>query len=294
MKSSSAAFFPLSSGARSAPRSSAKLSGRKPSSLASRREGLIRVGLGLIAPALILAAWNVALWLDLVSPQVLPPIDAILANLLDLARSDDLANHVLVSFRRVALGFAAGASLGLLFGGAMGLSRGFDRLMRPTFMIIAQIPVLGWLPILMLLLGIGEAAKLVLIAKASFVPVALTTLNGIRDVPPALVEVTRIYRFTRWQLIRKVIAPATLPPVFTGLRSGLTQAWLSLVAVELLASTEGLGYLMVWSRQLFQLDVMVAVMIVIGAIGFTMDRLLSGGEALLRRRYGQLGGGGKD
>jgi sulfonate transport system permease protein len=207
----------------------------------------------------------------------------------DLAATGDLSSNLVFSFARVAIGFALGAVAGLGLGAAMGLSPTVDRLLRPTFMIVSQVPVLGWLPLLMLLLGIGEALKIAIIALAAFTPVTLNTLNGIRNVPEKLVEVARIYGFTRWQLIRKVVAPSTVPPVFTGLRFGLTHAWHALVAVELLASTEGLGYLMVWSRQLFQLDVMMAVILVIGAVGFGMDKVLAGGEALLNRRYGGAG-----
>ena len=155
-----------------------------------------------------------------------------------------------------------------------------------TFLAIAQIPILAWLPFFMLLLGIGEALKIVLVAKAVFTPVTLGTCAGIRAVPERYLELARVLGLSRARTLRNVVLPAALPQLFSGFRYGLTHAWLSLVAVELLASFEGVGYLMVYSRQLFQLDVMVAVMLVIALIGLLLDRALAFGEARLSRRFG--------
>jgi sulfonate transport system permease protein len=252
----------------------------------ARRERVYRLFLAILGPLALLLLWHFAVRWALLPVQILPAPEAVARSLVDLATSGRLASNLAISVRRVALGFLIGAGAGLLLGSAMGLSAKADRFLRPTFLVISQIPVLGWLPFLMLLLGIGEALKIVIIAKAAFTPVTLNTLNGFRAVPSHYLEVARIYRFSPWQLLGKVMLPAAFPPIFTGLRYGLTHSWLSLVAVELLASTEGVGYLMVWSRQLFQLDTMIAMMVVIGVIGYLMDRLLSAAEALVLRRYG--------
>jgi sulfonate transport system permease protein len=135
----------------------------------------------------------------------------------------------------------------------------------------------------MLLVGIGEPLKILVIAKAAFVPVAFNTLAGIRSVPPVYVEVGALFRFSRRQLLRKVVLPAAIPPIFTGLRYGLTHAWNALVAVELLASAEGLGYLLVWGRQMFWLDTMMVAMLMIGIIGFVLDRGMAIVESRLQR-----------
>ena len=93
----------------------------------------------------------------------------------------------------------------------------------------------------------------------------------------------RAFRFNRRQLLRKVVLPAAVPPIFAGVRYGLTQSWLALVAVELLASSEGLGYLLVWGRQMFWLDTVIVAMVVIGIVGFVMDRTLRAVETRLQR-----------
>jgi sulfonate transport system permease protein len=175
------------------------------------------------------------------------------------------------------LAAAAGAA------GAMGLSHTVEDYAKPLFTAFAQVPTLGWIPFLMLLVGIGEPLKMLVIAKAAFVPVTLNTHGGIRAVPAQFREVGALYRFTRWQTLRKIVLPAAVPPIFTGFRYGLTHAWNALVAVELLASAEGLGYLLVWGRQMFWLDTMMAAMVIIGLVGFALDRIMAWAEARLQR-----------
>ena len=153
--------------------------------------------------------------------------------------------------------------------------------MLPTFNALVQIPVLAWLPFVLLLVGIGEALKIILIAKAALVPVTLNTLQGFRQASPALREVGRVYGYTRRQEVLEIVLPLATPTLFTGLRLGFTKAWLSLVVVELVASSEGLGYLIV-GRQLFQLDLVMAA--VVGcAIGYAIDRALDWTETKLIR-----------
>ncbi len=133
---------------------------------------------------------------------------------------------------------------------------------------------------MLLLVGIGEPLKYILIAKAALVPIALNTLQGFRQVPDALREVGPVYGYSRRQEVLEVVLPHGAPTLFTGVRLGFTKAWLSLVVVELVASSEGLGYLIVYGRQLFQLDLVMAAVIVVGAIGYAIDRLLERSSAM--------------
>jgi sulfonate transport system permease protein len=131
--------------------------------------------------------------------------------------------------------------------------------------------------------GVGEPLKYILIAHAALVPVTLSTMQGIRQTPPALDEAARVFAYTRWQRIAHVMLPAAVPTLATGVRLAFTKAWLALVVVELVASSEGLGYLIVYGRQLFQLDLVMASVVIVGAIGFAINRLLDALEARLRR-----------
>jgi sulfonate transport system permease protein len=242
-----------------------------------------RVLLGLLFPLAALLAWTLSArngWLPI---QILPEPELVYQTLAEMVASGELAQNLGISLTRVLYGFAAGALAGLALGALMGLSPTVEDYVKPLLTAIAQVPVIGWVPLLILMAGIGETMKIIVIAKAAFVPVVLNTLSGIRNIPPSYFEVARTFRFTRFQLLRRLVIPGATAPIFTGIRYGLTKAWTALVAVELLASSEGLGYLLVWGRQMFWLDVVIAAMVVIGVIGFLMDRLLNTAELRLQR-----------
>jgi sulfonate transport system permease protein len=245
--------------------------------------GLRRVASALIFPAALLLVWLTACLLDLVPAQILPDPRLVLATFREFYETGDLAYHARISLIRVVQGFALGAGAGLVLGISMGLSRRVRELVEPLFLALAQVPPLGWIPLVMLLVGIDEALKVIIIAKAALIPVTINTCKGILNVPRNYKEVGEVLTFGRWQTLTKILAPASIPTVFTGIRYGLTNAWLALVAVELLASSEGLGYLMVWGRQLFQLDLVIMAMIVVGVIGFVLDWSLGLVERRLQR-----------
>lgn len=269
--------FDISSGARETPTppqrsvAAAKLTKARPSLV------------GWIVPSILLVAWAVASHKQWIAPQILPAPAAVAQTLLDQVKTGDLFLNFGISLARVAGGFALGGLIGVGVGVAMGLSSRVEQYLLPLFNAISQVPVLGWLPLAMMLLGIGESLKVVIIAHAALVPIAINTLQGIRNVPQNYLDVARTFKFSNRQLLRKVVFPASVPSVFVGVRYGLTQAWLSLVTVELLASSEGLGFMIVWGRQLFQLDLVLAAIIVVGVVGLLLDKGLERIEARLLR-----------
>lgn len=244
---------------------------------------LWRLSAGLIVPLAALALWQASASTGWLPPQVLPAPQEVLSLLLAMAASGELWEHTAISLLRVAGGFALGAAAGLALGIAMGVSRRVEACVGPLFTAVAQIPPLGWVPLLMMLVGIDNTLKVLVIAKAAFIPLVVNTVKGIRSVPVAHLEVGRVFGFGPWTLLTRVILRAAVPPIFTGVRNGMTNAWLALVAVELLASSEGLGYLMLWGRQLFQLDLVLVAILVVGTIGFVLDRVLEVVEARLQR-----------
>ncbi|MEQ5842707.1 ABC transporter permease [Paraburkholderia acidicola] len=236
-----------------------------------------------LLPAALFALWSIGCERGWIAPQILPPPERVYDTFIELARSGDLVSNTLISLQRVLLGFGAGTLVGFAIGAALGLSRTLEAYVLPSFNAIVQIPVLGWLPFLLLLVGVGEPLKYILIAHAALVPVTLSTLQGFRQTPPVLDEVARVFKYNRWQRIVYLVLPAAVPTLATGIRLAFTKAWLALVVVELVASSEGLGYLIVYGRQLFQLDLVMASVVVVGAIGLAMNRLLDALEARLRR-----------
>ena len=243
-----------------------------------------------LLPLTLLGLWYLGVEQGWLSEQVLPPPAYVYDTLSDLFASGDLWINAAASLQRVVVGFALGGAIGVALGLAMGLSKTVEDYLLPTFNAIVQIPVLGWLPFALLLFGIGEPLKYVLIAKAALVPITLCTLQAFKQAPQGLLEAGRAYGFSRWQSVIFIVLPAAVPTLFTGLRLGFTKAWLSLVVVELVASSEGLGYLIVYGRQLFQLDLVMAAVVVVGAIGLVIDRGFDYAERRLNRGRAPVAG----
>ena len=243
-----------------------------------------------LLPLLLLGLWYLGVERGWLSEQVLPPPAYVYQALSDLVVSGDLGLNAAASLQRVVVGFSLGALLGVALCLAMGLSRTLEDYLLPTFNALVQIPVLGWLPFALLLFGIGETLKYVLIAKAALVPITLCTLQAFRQAPKGLLEVGRTYGFSRRQSVTSIVLPAAIPTLFTGFRLGFTKAWLSLVVVELVASSEGLGYLIVYGRQLFQLDLVMAAVVIVGALGLLIDRSFDYAQKRLDRGRPTVGG----
>lgn len=239
--------------------------------------------LPLMLPLALLLASQIAAAKAWLAPQILPSPQTVWLTFLDLVASGDIATGLLISLRRILVGFAIGATAGLGVGIALGRSARLEQYVGPSLRAVAQVPSLGWLPFFMLLFGIGETLNYVVIAKACFVPIALNTAAGIRNLPVPYVEVARVLRLRPSTLVFRLILPGALPTIFSGVRLALSHAWIAMVVVEMLAGTAGVGYMMTWGRTLFQLDIVIVGMIVIGIIGFLMDAGLRHVERRLQR-----------
>jgi sulfonate transport system permease protein len=244
---------------------------------------LSRVLLPWLLPLTLLGLWYLGTERGWLSEQVLPPPAYVYQTLAELFSNGDLWLNASASLQRVLVGFMIGSGLGIGLGLAMGLSRTVEDYLLPSFNALVQIPVLGWMPFALLVFGIGEPLKYVLIAHAALVPVTLCTLQAFYQAPKRLLEVGQAYGFSRRQIVTDIVLPSAIAPIFTGLRLGFTKAWLSLVVVELLASSEGLGYLIAYGRQLFQLDLVMAAVVIVGAVGLLIDRGFEFGERRLNK-----------
>ena len=247
-----------------------------------RTRSPVRRWLGLIPPLLVLLLGELAVRQGWVSRNLLPAPSDVLRTLLELA-SQGLATHVLASTMRVAAGFALGATLALITGAAVGLSRQTEALLDPSFQALRASPSLAWVPLLLLWLGIDEASKIVLIAIGAFFPVYMGVSSGFRDIDRKLMEVGHMYGLGPLALVRRVMFPAALPPVFTGLRNGLSLAWMFMVAAELIAATKGLGYLLTDGRETSRADIVLAAIVLLALVGKLSDSAMQHIEQRLLR-----------
>lgn len=242
---------------------------------------LLRVFQSLILPLTVLTAWWITSAYEVLPANILPSPIAVVQTAHDLWVSGEISSNVGISLWRVVRGGAIGLTVGLALGLALGFSPAVDSWIGPLFRTIAQIPSIALIPLLMMLLGIDDKLKLFIMAKACVIPLALVTADGIRNISKTYLEVGAVLRLRRWTLIRRIVLPGALPSIFVGIRQGLAGVWVSLVAVEVLASAEGIGYLMTWGRLIFQLDVVLVCVAIIGLVGFILDFSLRKIEARL-------------
>ncbi|MCD5989167.1 ABC transporter permease [Pseudomonas sp. CDFA 553] len=232
---------------------------------------------GLVLPLLIIVFLEIIVRIGWLPPYQMPAPSEIALTLGDLA-DGPLWKHISASLLRVLIGFAIGTSLALIFAAWVGLSREAEAYLEPTFAGLRSIPSLAWVPLLLLWLGIDETSKIVLIAIGAFFPVYLNGVAAIRNIDRKLVEVGQMYGFSRGRLTRRILLPAALPGLFTGLRSGMSLAWMFLVAAELIAATKGLGYLLSDGRETSRPDIVLAAIIVLAVLGKISDGILAGLE----------------
>lgn len=235
---------------------------------------------GLALPIAIIVLLEIVVRTGWLPSYQMPAPSEVALTLAELA-DGALWKHIGASLLRVLSGFVVGAGLGLIFAAWVGLSREAEAYLEPTFAGLRSIPSLAWVPLLLLWLGIGETSKVVLIAIGAFFPVYLNGVAAIRGIDRKWVEVGQMYGFGRRRLIRRILLPAALPGLFTGLRSGMSLAWMFLVAAELIAATKGLGYLLSDGRETSRPDIVLAAIIVLALLGKTCDGLLAG----LERRF---------
>jgi ABC-type nitrate/sulfonate/bicarbonate transport system permease component len=221
--------------------------------------------------------------LRLFNPILLPPPDDVLKAGIAMAKSGELARHILASLSRVVQGFLVAALSGVLIGTLVGRSRVLEDLVEPTVELLRPIPPLAFLPMMVLWFGIGEASKVGFIAYAAFFPIFTTTLEGIKYVDPILIRAAASLGASERDIFRYVVLPAALPNIITGLRIGFGLSFFVIVAAEFIAADSGLGFLINDARTFFLVSNMLLGAAVIGAIGFVFNIVLRRLEARLLR-----------
>jgi len=242
-----------------------------------------RALLGLIVPLLILVLWTTLVRRGVYSIAQLPPPVDVLRALRELADLHLLWPNIAASLERVGIGFGLGTAVALVIGLAVGSSRTIEGLLAPTLQAIRAVPSLAWVPLLVLWMGFGEGSKLTLIAIGAFFPIYTALVAGVRGIDRKLIEAGKAYGLGGLALVREVMLPAALPSLFTGLRLGMAQAWLFLVAAELIGASRGLGFLLIDAQNTGRADIIMLSIVLLALLGKFTDSILAVVERRLLR-----------
>lgn len=240
---------------------------------------------GLLVPLAIVAAWQLTTASGLVPSYRLPGPWAVVEAGVELFERGELWLHIAISVQRVFIGFAIGTVIALAVAAIVGLSNAGSVLLAPMLVALRAVPSLAWVPLLILWLQVGEESKITLIAIGAFFPVYTTVADALRQVNPQLVEVGRTFGLRGWSLFRTVQLPAVVPSVVSGLRLALAQAWLFLVAAELLGASMGLGWMLNDSQQTGRVDRILLAIVLLALLGTITNAIVVLCEKAVLKRW---------
>jgi sulfonate transport system permease protein len=229
----------------------------------------------LILPGSIILLWLTVTVFHITSPRIIPPPWTVGQTLVDLFRHEHLLQALLLSIVRVFQGFFIGGFLGFLFGSLLGLSPKAEQLFAPLFHAVRQVPFVGWIPLIIVWCGTGDNARITFIALGAFTPMVLNTYTGITGVPRQYIELGNAYMLRPLQLFFRIILPAALPSILTGVVLSFNMSWILLIAAEMMITThQGLGCLIADARELFRMDIVFAGILVIATVTLFLNKII--------------------
>lgn len=240
---------------------------------------------GFVLPVGFILLWALATSQHWVNPKlIVPPWGVLTTGITELAKPEFYAGVALSLWRDLS-GFGLGTLAGVAVGALLGASRLADKVIGPTFHTARQISLFAWLPLLSALVGTGDLSKVIFIGFSTFYPVVLGTLEGVRGVSVAHAEVARAYGFTHLQTLTRLILPASLPQIISGVRLGLIYAWLATIGAEFLLVNDGhgLGNIVFKGRMAFNVELIIFGLLSIGLIGNAFNRVADRTERRLLR-----------
>lgn len=233
-----------------------------------------------VSPAIVLALWQLLVFAGVISLDSFTSPAQVAVALSEIVLQENpalrgsLLSHTWASVQEVVLGFLLAAAVGVPLGLVMGWSRVAFNFLDPLVELLRPIPPTAWVAISLLIFGIGLQQKVFVVFVGTVSPIIITTLDGVKGLEPILLKVARTHNARQFDTIRKVLLPALLPAILTSFRVGIGMGWMVVVAAELIAAEAGLGFLLIQAYRIFRMDLMVAVMIIIGLLAFFMDRAM--------------------
>lgn len=224
-----------------------------------------------IIPIAVLLIWQVGANVGWIASRTLPAPWDVLKAFGHLVQTGEIFRHLKVSFGRAFVGFLIGGGIGLILGLANGMFPIASHLLDSTLQMIRNIPHLALIPLVILWFGVGEEAKIFLVALGVFFPIYINTYHGIRQVDAGYIEMAKVYGLRTHELFWHVILPGALPSIFVGLRFALGFMWLTLIVAETIAADSGIGYMAMNAREFMQTDVVVLGILLYALLGKAAD-----------------------
>ncbi|MDR0881449.1 MAG: ABC transporter permease [Candidatus Adiutrix sp.] len=211
----------------------------------------------LILPLILLGVWKGADFMGMLKPFTMPPPEKVITTAVELAGEGKLQKHVLASVILVLEGFFLALGAAFVIGILMGLSPKAEAFFELAVQIFKPIPPIAWIPLAILWFGIGANSKIYIIFVGAFFPILLNVISGIKNIDQRYFELAKIYEISKSRLIFKVVLPGALPQIMTGIRVGLGNAWVCVVAAEMIAAVTGVGYMLSYGRSLSRPDMVI-------------------------------------
>ncbi|MFC1951442.1 ABC transporter permease [Chloroflexota bacterium] len=246
----------------------------------------LKPGWGLLPIAIFLALWEIVARLNLGPGHLFfPPFSAVMQEFYYLTASGVLGENLLSSLVRVLIGFCAGSIAGIAVGMVMGWRETMNKALHPIISLLYPIPTLGWLPLLMLWIGINEMLPITLIFIMSFFPILYNTVTGIKNVDKNYIQVARTLGASDIKILMTVVMPLALPNIFTGLRLTSGMAWRVIIAAEMIAIPTGIGALMMRAQSLIRIDIIIVSLIVLGVMTLSFEKFFAYMETRLTAKW---------
>ncbi|MGX4593524.1 ABC transporter permease subunit [Leuconostoc sp. JNUCC 76] len=240
-----------------------------------------QVMIPFILPVLILVTWQVTTSINLIDDSLLPTPVAVINKCIELLQSGELQRNMSISLYRATSGLLIGGTLGLVFGGINGISLLAQRFFNSSIQMIRNIPHLALIPLVIIWLGIGESAKISLVAVGVFFPIYINTFHGIRSIDKNLIEMGSSYALSRKQMLMKIIIPGALPSILMGFRYALGVMWTTLIVSETISSSSGIGYMETNAQQFLDMPTIFLSILIYAFLGKVSDWIALSFESIL-------------
>lgn len=225
-------------------------------------------------PILLLIIWEWADIAGVIKPYTMPSPMGVVNVVVEYVENGLLFESIWVSFIRVLEGFFLALIAAFVLGMGVSLFEWMDIFTDLVVQILRPIPPIAWIPLAILWFGIGESSKVFIIFLGAFFPIFINIVDGVKNIEPRYLELAEVYEIPKWKRIQQIIIPGALPSIMTGIRLGIGNAWVCVVAAEMIGATKGVGYMLSNGRSLSRPDIVILGMLIVGIVGKLMDDLL--------------------